>query len=488
MAQSVRNLRIFVVLGIGVAFFLANGLLSYQMIGRLLRNERMVVHTREVLGELEQAMASLVTAESSQRGFILTGDEVYLEPYTDNLKGIPEHLANLERLTADNPLQQERARELKRLVDRRLAIIQGSLAARRTQGLEAARQVVLSGRGKAAMDAIRALAAEMKREEERLLGLRRQESEASGRFALASVVAANLLGMVLVVVTGRSLLRFFAERRRSEESLREAHGLLERRVEERTLELSVANERLQRFTTELERSNRELQDFAFIASHDLQEPLRKIQAFGDRLRSKHGSVLGPEALDYLDRMQRAAQRMHTLINDLLTFSRVTSRGQPFVSVDLNEVARDVLSDLEVRVQQTGGAVDLGLLPVVEADPTQMRQLLQNLIANGLKFHKAGSPPTVRVRGVVHQDGGVPQARLTVEDNGIGFDPKYLDRLFTPFQRLHGRTEYEGTGMGLAVCRRIVERHGGSVTAESSPGQGARFLITLPVRQKKGDAA
>jgi signal transduction histidine kinase len=176
--------------------------------------------------------------------------------------------------------------------------------------------------------------------------------------------------------------------------------------------------------------------------------------------------------------------MHTLINDLLTFSRVTSKAQPFVPVDLGQIAHEVLSDLEVRVQQTGGRVEVGSLPTLDADPLQMRQLLQNLIGNGLKFHRAGVPPVVEVRAS-STGGDRPGVRLEVEDNGIGFDTKYLDRIFTPFQRLHGRTEYEGTGMGLAVCRRIVERHGGTITAESAPGEGAKFTVELPCYQREG---
>jgi light-regulated signal transduction histidine kinase (bacteriophytochrome) len=266
-----------------------------------------------------------------------------------------------------------------------------------------------------------------------------------------------------------------------------ARDELEVRVRERTAELATANEHLRQSTLELERSNRELQDFAFVASHDLQEPLRKIQAFGDRLRGKHGEALGPEGIDYLERMQRAAHRMHVLINDLLTFSRVASKGQPFVTTDLGQIAREVLSDLEVRVEQTGGRVEIGDLPTLDADPLQMRQLLQNLIGNAMKFHRAGAPPHVRVSGSVLTDGP-PRARIVVADDGIGFDMKYLDRIFTPFQRLHGRQEYEGTGMGLAVCRRIVERHGGTLTAESAPGEGSRFLVTLPVHQTQGESA
>lgn len=253
---------------------------------------------------------------------------------------------------------------------------------------------------------------------------------------------------------------------------------LEQRVEERTRALKV-------FATRLEQSNRELQDFASVASHDLQEPLRKIQAFGDRLKTKHAASLNDEGLDYLSRMQQAAQRMQVLIDDLLTFSRVTSKAQPFAPVDLAYVAQEVKSDLDARIERTGGRVEIGALPTIEAEPTQMRQLLQNLIANALKFHRPGEAPIVKVSADLQEEGADSCCRMIVEDNGIGFDEKYLDRIFTVFQRLHGRSEYEGTGIGLAVCRRIVERHGGSITARSAPGQGSTFIVTLPLRQQRG---
>lgn len=247
------------------------------------------------------------------------------------------------------------------------------------------------------------------------------------------------------------------------------------------------------YAARLERSNRELQDFASVASHDLQEPLRKIRSFGDRLAAKWGEALGDGGGDYVRRMQSAAGRMQTLINDLLMFSRVESKALPFAEVDLGAVAREVIADLEVHIEQACAAVEVGRLPSVEADPLQMRQLLQNLIGNSLKYRRHGARPVVRVYAETPEDGGAASpcgafCRILVEDNGIGFDEKYLDRIFTVFQRLHGRTEYEGTGIGLAVCRKIVERHGGSITARSAPQKGATFVVTLPLTQPKGGAA
>ncbi len=240
-----------------------------------------------------------------------------------------------------------------------------------------------------------------------------------------------------------------------------------------------AEVQLKLYADRLEASNRELQDFASVAAHDLQEPLRKIQTFSDRLQTKHREALADEAKDYLDRIRNSANRMQTLIDDLLTFSRVTTKGQPFVSADLNQIVREVLSDLEVRIEQTQAKVRIASLPTIQADPLQMRQLFQNLLANALKFHKKNEAPEVTVSAKV--SGG--ECELSVEDRGIGFDEKYLDRIFTIFQRLHGRSEYEGTGVGLAVCRRIAERHQGKIMAKSRLGEGATFVVTLPLKQK-----
>lgn len=242
----------------------------------------------------------------------------------------------------------------------------------------------------------------------------------------------------------------------------------------------LAEEELKAYAAKLEISNRELQDFAYVASHDLQEPLRKIQAFGDRLNSKYGDVLTDKGRDYLARMQNAAARMQVLIEDLLSFSRVTTKAQPFLPVNLKEITTAVVSDLEVRIEETGGRVEIGTLPQVEGDASQMRQLFQNLIGNALKFHKKDVPPLVKVEAT--RQGNMYE--IKVIDNGIGFEEKYSDRIFTIFQRLHGRSTYEGTGIGLAVCRKIVERHGGTITAQSIPGEGATFIFTLPVKQNR----
>ncbi len=263
-----------------------------------------------------------------------------------------------------------------------------------------------------------------------------------------------------------SIVQDITERKRAEEALRESEA------------------RLADYAEKLERSNQDLEQFAFVASHDLQEPLRKIRFFSDTLYSRLDDSLDDESRDAIRRTQNAARRMQEMIKDLLELSRVNTTGEAFQEVDLTMVAQDAISDLEGRIRKEAGQVLLDPLPVVEADPIQMQRLLQNLVGNALKYHRPDAPPVVKVSGSVNPAHGrqPATATLTVEDNGIGFDEQHASRIFQPFQRLHGRSEYEGTGMGLAICQKIADRHHGKITAHSVPGKGSTFILTLPVRQ------
>ena len=239
---------------------------------------------------------------------------------------------------------------------------------------------------------------------------------------------------------------------------------------------------LLRHAQELKRSNAELQEFAYAASHDLQEPLRKIQAFGERLERKYHSALDETGQHYLDRMVDAASRMRQLIDDLLSYSRVNSKTTRFQPVDLAGVLADVLSDLEPRIAADGAKVRIGVLPAIEADPGQMHQLFLNLLSNSMKFHRKGVEPNIMVEGSVEVGEAGAVARISVTDNGIGFEARHADRIFGMFERLHGREEFDGTGVGLATCRKIVEHHSGELTAWGEPQAGAVFTIVLPIRQ------
>ena len=240
----------------------------------------------------------------------------------------------------------------------------------------------------------------------------------------------------------------------------------------------------------LARSNRELETFASIASHDLQEPLRKIDAFGDRLKRRYYDTLGDDGRMYVERMQSAVGRMRSLIEDLLDYSRVTTKAKPFDQVRLADVLEEVKSDLQIAIENSSADIRAVSLPVIDADRTQMRQLLQNIIANALKFRKPEMAPVIEItcqarpaeRGVAVAGESGERLSISISDNGIGFEMKYAERIFGIFQRLHNRAEYEGTGVGLATCRKIVERHKGTLTVSSEPGVGTTFTIDIPTRQ------
>jgi signal transduction histidine kinase len=474
--------------------------------------ERRSLHTKEVITQTHTVYGTLVEANDAVRGFLLSGNPNFVTDHEDAAQRVTRQLEKLQDKVGDNQSQAAGARQLAVHVDVFLHWLDETQKLADASPRDLA-QRNLEGRDK--LDSLHREILDFLDDEGRLDVVRRQHLERSwaglDRALLGGVLVTLLSTGLLAIAFGRGLHRRFSSLAESARRLASGEDLapplsgideisqVDRVFRDMAEALHVAaskersyRDQLEERAAELTSANRELQEFASVASHDLQEPLRKIQAFGDRLQIKCGPALDEQGREYLARMQHAAARMSALINDLLTFSRVTTRALPFQRVDLARVAREVVCDLEGRLHQTGGRVELGPLPVLDADLVQMRQLLQNLIGNALKFHKPGEPPLVQVEGDMQPSpsdlsiaNGVPSGpicRLIVRDNGIGFDEKYLDRIFNVFQRLHGRAEYEGTGMGLAICRKIVERHHGRITARSSPGNGATFLVTLPVSQ------
>lgn len=257
-------------------------------------------------------------------------------------------------------------------------------------------------------------------------------------------------------------------------------------------ELAAQNQatELNEANAELKRSNESLQQFAHIASHDLQEPLRRIQAFSDLLKSQFADNLAEGERDMIRRIQKSAHRMQMLIKDLLTYSKISTQREPFTTVDLASVLTDVLSDLEVSISEKKATVHADSLPKVMGSSSRLRQLFQNLIANALKFIPLDRAPVIIIQCRTAQPNDFPESLqnrhlqsfwlISVGDNGIGFDERYKDRIFTPFQRLHDSVTYGGTGIGLAICQRVAESHGGAIDVSSQPGVGSTFKILLPV--------
>jgi light-regulated signal transduction histidine kinase (bacteriophytochrome) len=260
------------------------------------------------------------------------------------------------------------------------------------------------------------------------------------------------------------------ERNRLINEIQQSRDELEIRVKERTADLEKMNEALRQ-------SNLALEDFAHIASHDLQEPLRKIRTFAERLATIKQDSLSDQTRDYLARMQHAAERMQSLIQDLLKYSRVTSRPGHFRVINLRGPVEDAVKDLSVLIEETEAQIEIDELPDVEVNRMQVSQLFANLINNALKY-RSKQKPLIRIYGSPSSEDLFHE--IHVKDNGIGFDELYLDRIFKPFQRLHGKdSPYQGTGMGLAICRKIMEYHRGSITAKSEPGKGSTFILRLP---------
>jgi len=278
-----------------------------------------------------------------------------------------------------------------------------------------------------------------------------------------------------------------------EEELEEYRSWLEDMVDERTEELNSINRKLKkeigarrrvekeliRMTASLQQSNAELEQFAYVASHDLKEPLMLITAFAERLNQRYGRHLDERGRDYLGRIVKAAGQLRELIEALLQLSRISTSRRPFVSLELNRLVGEVVDDLEESIRNTGARVAVLDLPDLDGDEVQIRQLFQNLIANAIKYRRRETEPEITVSGHLLEDG---TCEISVADNGIGLQPEDLERIFDPFSRLHDRDSFEGCGMGLTTCRKIVSRHGGEIKAISRPGQGALFVIRLPLHQ------
>jgi PAS domain S-box-containing protein len=276
--------------------------------------------------------------------------------------------------------------------------------------------------------------------------------------------AGNIIGTV-------GIARDITQRKQMEEENRQLTLDLEKRVQERTAELQKVNHALHR-------SNQDLESFATIASHDLQNPLRKVMVFSEHLKASASEKLNAEELDDLNRLQLSVQKMQSLIDDLLALSRVTRRGKPFQKTDLQQVLSEALAELRYTIQETKGVIHVAKLPTIEVDPDQIRQMLMQLIENGLRFHQEEQEPVLSISSVMLKDTGL--CKILIHDNGIGIAEENHQKIFEPFVHLHSIQKYPGSGIGLTLAQKIAERHGGKIELESKPGDGSTFFVTLPV--------
>lgn len=591
-----------------VIVLISVALLTFQNLNNYTEEVKAIRHSNAVRATLQDIMTSIRDAETGHRGFQLTRDTTYLNPYYNSLKALPAQISALDSLVAGDEMQAKHADTLELLIENQFSIISQILnnAARSSLYMDRYESSLLK-HGKENMDEIRRISREIDGAEQELY-LKRMSSETGFReLAPISLLVFTLVAISAVTFlftraydalnkkgTAEDLLRENIKALKNEVLSREERELLLREAEslanlgswkwfehtgqlvcsdglyilwerqrngeatswndfvnnvyseDRSMleqfirdaqtrkeqaqlnyrmemhgrmkylfmsvrprenpqhkstdilgivmditEQKVSEAQLKQFTSELQRSNQDLEQFAFVASHDLQEPLRKIRAFGDRLITKYRSTLEENGADYVMRMQSAAERMQRLIEELLSFSRVSRPAVLFEGLEVEEILREIVEDLDVQIRKENAVITFGKIPPIRGERSQIKRLLQNLISNGIKFHKPGHPPVVTITGqrvrnfeVLQQLGVQLQhqeyVKLEIKDEGIGFDEKYTDKIFNIFQRLHGRMEYEGTGIGLAICRKIVTNHGGFITARSIENAGSTFIVILPI--------
>lgn len=456
----------------------SNTYVSRVTINELTELQQDISQTSQVVTVLDETHVNLLTAESGQRGFLLTDDERYLAHYKEAVNRVRILLAQTSELEPKDPAQKLAIAELAELIERKVKELDITVAHAQENHLSQAFRIAETDEGRVLYDQILRLFEQITLTES-IIGKKQVSKLQKATFESSKNLNISFFtSLVLVVVVFLLAHVNIKNQEQRQEEMEAQNDRLKLAVEERTKELSI-------FSDELSRSNRELEDFAFVASHDLQEPLRKIMAFGGRLESQADN-LSDKQRDFLQRMCSAASRMSVLISDLLEFSRISTRGKSFQSVDLNLVVQNCIEDLNVLIEETNVSINVESLPQVTADPTQMRQLLFNLVANAIKFSQNESEPCVNitVRSVeqpeaIDIEGLNDWICISIEDNGIGFEQEHADKIFAPFQRLHSRETFKGTGIGLAICRRIVERHNGIIEAKGETDKGAIFELTLP---------
>ncbi|GHF49665.1 sensor histidine kinase [Deinococcus metalli] len=475
-------LPLLLMLGVGLAVLVG--------VNRGAQARALVTDSQTRLILISSLSGDVASMENGERGYVLTGDQDFLAPYAEGRLRFSAHTYALHDLSP--PEQQARLAQVQALVTRWFqTAAEPEIHARRTS-LTAAASLVDTGAGKAILDEARRALDDMQVEENTNLSAATASSQDTLNRVRLVTVGGLLLGVLLLLVTAwqvartvTAMLNHLTEGARQiaagrydlrlpDSDVRELAELgrqvdvMAAAVQRREHELRVSNEKLGR-------SNRELEQFAYVASHDLQEPLRTIASFTELLARRYHGQLDERADQYIAFTTSATTRMKNLIQDLLSYSRVRQGGRSPTTLDMQDLVGSVVDDLAAQVAAVGGRVVLEPLPTVQGNAELLRQVFLNLIGNALKFRAEDRAPVVQVSAARQGRGWV----FSVQDNGIGIEPQYHERIFGVFQRLHGQDEYDGSGIGLAVARSAVEQHGGAVWVESRPGQGSTFRFSVP---------
>jgi signal transduction histidine kinase len=468
-----------------VAFIAAAGVLLTLVVLSYLRIEQQrkasgwVSHTFLVKIKLETLLTVVNEAESNQRAFLLTKDSAYHQNFKKTKSDLADVMSDLDTLTKDNPTQFENLQKLNDLVKNRFIRLQTLMDSSRHLSDDILSQFLLPGRK--IMDSIRTRLLKMEAEENNLLNTRTAAKNEADRNVGVLILLFSVISLVVLLFSVWRVRAENAKRAKAEIDV----DVLETKVSERTKEIQQINKLLTEQNLALERKNAELASFTFMASHDLKEPLRKIETFTDRIIQTETSGFSNRSKEYFDRIIVSVKRMQGLIDSVFMYAETNITHADFIPVDLNTILATTIDNLHEQITEKKAVIEHKPLPVVSALPEQMEQLFTNLIGNAIKYAKTGVAPriTISSRLLAAND---PANKLKEEaweiefaDNGIGFDEKYIGKIFQIFQRLHNKEEYSGTGIGLAICKKIAENHHGVILAKSSPGNGAIFSVVFP---------
>lgn len=434
----------------------------------------MVNHTRDVQMTTQDLLVSLSDAETGRRGYVLTGEANYLAEVDAAAAKSSAMVHRLAELTQDSPAQQVNVHALEQVVTDRLELLKQTAQLGRAGRDDAVRDLEKRS-GLAASTQLSKVVADMMAEESRLLDLRKQATAAGDWEATALLIAGSITTILLLLWAYRIVRQYAAGRDRAETELHQANNQLQENIIQLDRLNQELEDRVKERTAGLERSNQDLQQFAFVASHDLQEPLRMVSSYLGLLSKSCQGKLDAEAEKYIGFAVDGAARMQALIRDLLAYAQVSTQAPVLTRTRLADVVSQARYALLASVRETGAEIAVEPLPEVEVDPLKMSLVFQNLLSNAIKFRQPGGKPCIQI-AARKEDG---DWCISVRDRGIGFDPKYAKKIFGAFQRLHGKGEYPGTGIGLAICSRIIDGHGGRIWAEADPGAGATFHFTLP---------